>query len=76
MCATYSYDCCFGVYILFLWIVPLLEVMVWIICGVVDLVCRVSLLVYSGTLELAGTLVGIGVDGALVVFLCIMRSVI
>ena len=41
-----------------------------------DLVCRVSLLVYIGTLELAGTPVVIGVDIALYVLPCIARSVI
>ena len=41
-----------------------------------DLVCHVSLLLYSGTLELAGTPVVIGVDVVLDVFLCIARSVI
>ena len=40
-----------------------------------DLVCRVSLLVYIGTLELAGTPVVIGVDVALDILLCIARSV-
>ena len=41
-----------------------------------DLVCCVSLLVCSGTLELAGMPVDIGVDVALDILLCIARSVI
>ena len=41
-----------------------------------DLVCRVLLLVYIGTLELSGTPVVIGVDVALDVLICIARSVI
>ena len=41
-----------------------------------DLVCCVSLLVCSGTLELADTPVVIGVDLALDIFLCIANSVI
>ena len=46
------------------------------IFSVMDLVCRVSLLVCSGTLELAGTPVVIGFDFALDILLCIARSVI
>ena len=41
-----------------------------------DLVCRVSLLVYSGTLEIDGTPVFIGVDAVLDILLCIARSII
>ena len=41
-----------------------------------DLVCRVLLLVYNGTLELAGTPVVIRVVVALDVLLCITNSVI
>ena len=41
-----------------------------------NLVCYVSLLVYSGTLESNGTPVVIGVDVALYVLLCIACSVI
>ena len=46
------------------------------ICGVMDLVFHLSLLVFSGTLELTGTPVAIVVDVALYVLLCIARSVI
>ena len=49
---------------------------IWEIFGVMDLVCRVSLLVYSGTLEIDGTPVFIGVDAVLDILLCIARSII
>ena len=49
---------------------------IWEIFGVMDLVCRVSLLVCSGTLDLAGTPVVIGVDVSLYILLCIACSVI
>ena len=44
--------------------------------GFMYLVCRVSLLVYSATIELDVTSVVIGVDVALDILICIARSAI